>query len=235
MGRLGGWIGLAALVAILAFFALPTQAFAQTQTVTNSGFTVVTGDEIKKNPAAKKILERIEESKRILAEMQNQQYQKSEHERFVDEQRRIAKEALDRELESFNKKYEDYTPRNAFAKFVSGVNATHNAFFWDQFDYLDSKIQIANKAKSTVLQNGGTYAEARAEYIKYASMSRIEMIKLVSELNVKHQFTDSAMESYFDANGKLPRYEDESVQICYGCAKYEKIKEEMLAKEAMRS
>ena len=230
----GGVISLVALAMISAvFFAFPSQAFAQTQeSQTSTGFTVATGDEIKKNPAAMKILERIEESKRILAEMQNQQKTKSDHEKFVDEQRRVAKESLGRDLESFNKKYVDFTPHNAFAKFVSRVNATHAAFFWDQFNHLDNKIAIATQAKNAVLEGGGTYAEARAEYIKYAAMSRTEMIKLVSELNIKYQFTDTSMEAYFDSNGKLPRYDDDGIRVCYGCAKYEKIKEEMLAREA---
>jgi hypothetical protein len=207
------------------------QAFAQTAESQVSEFTVVAGDEIKKNPSAMKILDRIEESKKILAEMQNGKILKSEHEKFIDEQRRLAKAALDKELESFNKKYEDYTPRNAFTRFVASVNATHGAFFWDQFDYMNEKIKLATQAKQAVLQSGGSYLEARAEYIKYASMTRAEMIKLVMDLNIKHQFTDSSMQEYFDPNGKLPRYENDEVKVCYGCAKYEKIKEEMLAKE----
>jgi hypothetical protein len=237
MGDTGERLSTVSVVAISLLlgvvFLVAPQAFAQTaEPKTNSEFTVVTGDEIKKNPTAMKILERIEQSKKILAEMQNPQYKvKSEQEKFVDEQRRLAKIELDRDLASFNKKYDDYTPRNAFARFVSGVNATHGAFFWDQFDYMNEKIKLATQAKQAVLQSGGSYLDAQTEYIKYASMTRNEMIKLVTELNIKHQFTDSSMQSYFDANGKLPRYEDDEVQVCYGCTKYEKIKEDMLAKE----
>lgn len=239
MGDTGEKFGIVSLVAftlllVTVFTFSPTQVFAQSvEPKTNSEFTVVAGDEIKKNPSTMKILERIEQSKKILAEMQDEQKQKSEHEKFIEEQRRIAKATLDKELESFNKKYEDYTPRNAFSKFVAGLNATHGAFFWDQFDYMNEKIRLATQAKQAVLQSGGSYLEARAEYIKYASMTRNEMIKMVTELNIKHQFTDSSMQSYFDANGKLPRSENDEVQVCYGCAKYEKIKEEMLAKEEL--
>ncbi|MGQ0772155.1 MAG: hypothetical protein ACT4NT_05230 [Nitrososphaerota archaeon] len=237
MGDAGGKLGifsLAAFTLLLAVFTFSTtQVFAQSvESKTNSEFTGVAGDEIKKNPTAMKILERIEQSKKILAEMQNQQNQKSEHEKFIEEQRRVAKDALNKELESFNKKYEDYTPRNAFTRFVAGVNATHSAFFWDQFDYMNEKIKLATQAKQAILQSGGSYSEARAEYIKYASMPRAEMIKFISDLNIKHQFTDSSMESYFDSNGKLPRHENDDVLVCYGCTKYENLKDEMLAKEA---
>lgn len=237
MGDAGEKFGIVSLVAfallLVVFTFSPTRAFSQNvESKTNSEFTVVTGEEIKKNPAAMKILERIEQSKKILAEMQNEKKEKSEHEKFIEEQRRIAKVTLDKELESFNKKYEDYTPRNAFARFVAGINATHSAFFWDQFDYMNEKIKLATQAKQTVLQSGGSYLEARAEYIKYATMTRAEMIELVTDLNVKHQFTDSSLQSYFDANGKLPRYENDDLKVCYGCAKYENLKEEMLTKEA---
>jgi hypothetical protein len=58
-------------------------------------------------------------------------------------------------------------------------------------------------------------------------MPRSEMISLVSSLNIKHGFSGSQMQSYFDANGKLPRFNDKTL-VCYACEKYEAIKEEML-------
>lgn len=216
-----------AILASISLILLSVQpAFAQS--ATGSNFTVVTGDQIKKNPTAIQILKNIEIAKQRLAEMQNAQKQMTEHEKFVDEQRRLAKEKLEKDLAAFNRVHEDFMPKNAFAKFVSRVNATHSAFYWDQFDYLNEKIAVATQAKQTILENGGSYADAQAAFIKYASMSRAEMIKLVSDLNIKHGFTDTAMQSYFDENGKLPRYEDDQKKICYACEKYEKIKEEML-------
>lgn len=218
-----------ALLASLSLILLTApSAFAQ---AAGSNFTVVAGDEIKKNPTAVKILKNIEIAKQRLAEMQTAQKQITEHEKFIEEQRQLAKERLERDLAAFNKDHEDFMPKNAFAKFVSRVNATHSAFYWDQFDYLNNKITIATQAKQAILQSGGSYAEAQAEFIKYASMSRTEMIKLVSDLNIKHGFTDDNMQSYFDENGKLPRYEDDQKTICYACDKYEKIKEEMLLAE----
>ncbi|MFN3655362.1 MAG: hypothetical protein ACK4TO_08585 [Candidatus Nitrosotenuis sp.] len=231
-GKILSTLSMALLFIVTAVSLGSTAVFAHTVQQNIDTITIAGSEEIMKNPTAMKILERIEQSKKILAEMQNEQKQKSEHEKFIEEQRRIAKETLEKELTSFNKKYEDYTPRNAFARFVAGINATHNAFFWDQFDYMNEKIKLANQAKQAILQSGGTYLEARVEYLKYASMTRAEMIKLVSDLNIKYQFTDANMQAYFDTNGKLPRYEDDNInKVCYGCTKYEKIREEMLAKE----
>ena len=214
---------------MVSFYVIPAFAQQSEETRTDSEFTIVTGEELKKNPIAIKILENIEIAKKRFAEMQDAQKKKTENERFIEEQRNIAKAQLEKDLARMNKEYEDFAPRNAFSKFVSNVNATHHAIFWDQFDYMDERIKIATQAKKAILENGGSYAEARAEFVKYASMSRESMIQFVSELNIKYGFTDETLQSYFDKDGKLPRYENDDVAVCYACEKYEKIKEKVLA------
>jgi hypothetical protein len=225
-----GLILLGAIASLTLVLFSPSQAFAQEVQVTkiDSDFTVVAGEELKKNPTAIQILQNIELAKKRLAEMQNVEKQKTEREKFIDEQRRIAKELLEKDLNRMNKDYEDFTPKNAFARFVSGFNSTHHAIYWDQFEYLNQKIKIATQAKESVLANGGSYVEAQAEFIKYASMPRVEMISFVSDLNIKYGFTDDALQQYFDENGKLPRYENDDVAVCYACDKYEQIKVGML-------
>ena len=225
-----GFIVLASLAMIL-FSSNPAFAQQNEENKNNSEFTIVTGEELKKNPMAIKILENIEIAKKRMAEMQNIQKQKTEQQKLIEEQRRIAKEQLEKDLARMNRDIEGFTPRNAFAKFVAGFNSTHHEIYWDQFNYMSEKIKIATHAKNTILEKGGSYKEAQAEYIKYASMSRETMIKYVSELNIKYGFTDEGLQMYFDKDGKLPRYEDDEVSTCYACEKYEKIKEEILAEQ----
>lgn len=220
--------GLAALSG-LSLFSVPP-AFAEFD-VENYNFTAAVGEEIKKNPTALQILQNIEIAKQRLAELQKGQYMMTEQQRFVEEQRRLAEEELQKDLSAINKKYESFTPKNAFASFVNRTGALHADFYWDQFDYLNEKIKIATQAKRTILQNGGTYAEAHSAFIKYASMTRAEMIEAVSEMNLEHGFTDVRLQSYFDSNGKLPRFEEDPASICYACDKYEKIKEQMIAED----
>jgi hypothetical protein len=43
------------------------------------------------------------------------------------------------------------------------------------------------------------------------------MISYIQELNVKYGFADEDIQSNFDANGKLPRFEDDKNAPCYGC------------------
>jgi len=207
-----------AIVTTLTLFVtsfVVSDAFGQEQV---SEFTVIEGDEIKNNPVAQQILQKIEESKRIMAELQAGKPLLTEQQKLVEEQRRIVKERLAADLKRMDKDYESYTPRNSFAKFVSGVDPAYHDLYWDQFNYMDEKIKIARIAKQLALADGATYEEAQAEYIKYASMTRVQMVKLVQDLNVKHGFADERMQKIFDEYGKLPRYEtDEDEAVCYGC------------------
>jgi len=220
-----------AIVTVLALFTASfviSDAFGQEAKV--SEFTKIEGDEIKNNPVAQQILQQIEKSKRILAEMQAGKSLLTEQQKLVEEQRRIAKERLEADLKSMDKDYEAYTPRNSFAKFVGNVDPAVHNLFWDQFNYMDEKVKIARIAKQLVLENGGTYREAQAEYTKYASMTRDQMVNLVQNLNVKHGFADKRVQQIFDEYGKLPRYEnDADTAVCYGC---EHINAEELIKEA---
>ena len=207
-----------AIVAVLTLFAASfavSDAFGQEQV---SEFTVIEGDEIKNNPVAQQILQKIEESKRIMAELLAGKPVLTEQQKLVEEQRRIAKERLDSDLKRMNKDYESYTPRNSFAKFVSNIDPAFHDLYWDQFNYMDEKIKIARIAKQLALGDGATYGEAQAEYIKYASLTRVDMVNLVQSLNVKHGFADERMQKIFDEYGKLPRFEnDKDEAVCYGC------------------
>lgn len=194
------------LISSIASNSIFQTAFAQSQTT--PGFTVLTGEQLKNNPFATNILDRIEQSKIILAQLQSGKKPPNEHQKFIEEQRTISKERLNADLARMNKQYENYTPRAAFGSFLSGINGTYHNLYWDQFNYLDNKIQIARSAMNDVLQNGGSYQEARQAYFKYASMTKVEMIKVNQDLNIKHGFADASVQKMFDKYGKLPRTEN---------------------------
>ncbi len=195
---------------LMIFFSLfVLSIFFSNNTVsaqTDYQFTSINGDEIKTSLVAKQILERIELSKKLLADLQaGKNPEQTEQQKFIEEQRKISQQKLQIQLDRMNKDYEPFTPRNAYAGFLTGVNATHHGIYWDQFNYMYEKTKLAKAAKQTVLDNGGTYIEAFQEYVKYASMTRGEMIKLNQELNIKHGFADTEIQKGFDKFGKLPR------------------------------
>jgi len=195
------------LFALLIFFT-NNSAAAQTDDI-QFEFTSITGDEIKTSSVAQQMLERIELSKKILAELrEGKSIEKTEKQKFIEEQRKISKQKLQDQLDRMNKDNEPFTPRNAFASFLSGINETHHGIYWDQFDYMNAKVKIAKAAKKAVIDQGGTYHEAFREYVKYASMTKIEMIKLNQELNIKYGFADANIQKNFDKFGKMPRISD---------------------------
>ena len=219
-----------AVFVIAAFLAvIPIgNSYAETS---QQEFTTIQGKDLKNNSFADMILKNIEIANQRIKAIQDAERERIEHQKFIEEQRRIAQAELERDLASMNKKYEEYTPRNAFASFVSGFNSTHHGIYWDQFNYLDAKVQQAQKAKNTVLANGGSYTDAMKQYVKHAKITRAEMVKTVSEINIKHGFSDEEISSHFDQNGKLPRYDnDDYTPKCFGCEKYEKIKQQILEK-----
>jgi hypothetical protein len=192
------------------------QAFAESDKVS----TILVSEQLKKNPFAMKIIAEMEEQKLRYKQLSDEKTTKSlptKKQIEIEENRKISEAILQEDLKSMEKKYLDFTPKNAFEKFVSKLNSAYHGIFWDQFDYLNAKVQLAMAAKNSVLEKGGSFYEAQQEYFKYASMPRLEMISYIQELNIKYGFADEDIQSNFDANGKLPRFEDGKNTLCYGC------------------
>lgn len=211
----------AVLLMIAGLLIMPTTngeqlAFAESEV--NS--TLKVSDKLKKNPLAMQIIAEMEAQKLRYKQLSEESIPKvipTREQILIEENRKISEEMLQNDLESMNNKYLDFTPKNAFAKFVEKLNSSHHGIFWDQFDYLDAKVQLAIAAKNDILENGGTFYEAQREYFKYASMPRLEMISYIQELNVKYGFANEDIQSNFDPKGKLPRFEDDKDAPCYGC------------------
>ncbi|WP_232202941.1 MULTISPECIES: hypothetical protein [Nitrosopumilus] len=198
-------LAVAAIFSLMVFSS--SYAFAQTNP-SEFEYTSISGDEINNSSVAKQMLEKIKQSKQILKELQaGKILTKTPEQLAIDEQRKLSQEILRKQLDRMNKDYESYTPRNAFATFLGGINATHHGIYWDQFNYVDNKVQIARAAKQMVLDNGGTYHDALKEFVKYASLTRVEMIQINEDLNIKYGFADSNVQNSFDDFGKLPRYD----------------------------
>jgi hypothetical protein len=213
------------LVGVL-FLATAQSAFAEI----SSDFTRVDGSkEIAKNPTAQKILQQIELSKKILEELKSGtiKTEQTEHQKFIAEQRRIVQEQLQRDLNQMNKDYEGFTSKNSYIKFLNKVPEQHRQLYMEQFEYFDAKVQKAKSAKEQMLSGGASYHEAMAEYYKHAATKKVELIKVNMDLNIKYNFTDSELQSHFDEQGKLPRYEKD-IKPCFSCQRYEAIAQKMI-------
>jgi len=217
----------AVLVIVVGFLLIPATnseliAFAES----DNEQTILVSEKLKKDPFAMKIIAEMEAQKqryKQISEGETPKFLPTKQQIQIEENRKISKDMLQADLKSMEKKYIDFTSENAFENFITKLNSTYHGIFRDQFDYLNAKIQLAIAAKNLVLENGGSFYDAQREYFKYASMPRIEMISYIQELNIKYGFADKDIQSNFDANGKLPRFEDDKDAPCYGCKNLETI------------
>ncbi len=143
-------------------------------------------DTILTDPTAQKILENIEISKQRLFELQNPQRIVTEHELYIEQQRKIVQQQLQEELDRMNDRYADFTPRAAFAKYVAKYPEEYHAFLWELFDYLYSKVELGREARENILANGGTRSDAQQAFIEHASITKAERIQYVNEMALKH-------------------------------------------------
>ena len=170
-----------------------------------NNFIAITNDKISNDPMIAKILENIEKSKKEFSNIQ----QKTDQEKLIEEQRILANNMLDDELERMFKDNADFAPLASFNKFLQTVSDDNTKIiFMGLFDYQQEKVHAARDAQLEVIKNGGTLHEARIAYYETAKIPRVEMIQLVKDLNIESGFSDPSIQNRFDEKGKLPRYDD---------------------------
>lgn len=149
-------------------------------------WTILAGDDLLNDPMTAKILENIEISKKRIAELQNPQVQLTEQQKFVEQQRQIANAKLQEDLDRMYNRYEDFTPRAAFAKYVDKKPAMYHDFYWELFEYMEQKVIVARQARDQILENGGSREQAQNAFNTLAKIPKAERFQLVNELNVKY-------------------------------------------------
>jgi len=201
------------IASMFAMLAIPAASWEYVFADSSSDFTVATGRGLN-SPQALDILAKIElfkqqqtENEQRKKQLAEQRKHQEERQKFIDEQRRIAQLRLDTEVNRMNQEYADFAPKPAFAKFVSKVPDNVQGVFWGMFDYQQAKVKAAQSAMKEVLDNGGSYSEARKAYNEKASTKRVQLIELTRDLNIEHGLADETVQLTFDKYGKLPRYD----------------------------
>jgi hypothetical protein len=159
-------------------------------------------DAIKNNPKAMSILQTIELFKQQYAAQQEQQRVIDAQQKQIEEQRKIAEQNLQRDLAAINNQNNPTSPKNAFAAFVTHVNNSTQSLFWDEYSFMQEKVQSGRDAMHRVLQNGGTMAEAIQAYQNAAATHVSEIVDANKNLNVKYNLADKATQDTFDKYGK---------------------------------
>jgi len=188
---------------IFGFVVLLIPVYANAQTnVETSGQTTLSGD-LLNNPLAQDILEKIEQTKQWIADLEKREYEKTKAQQELEEKRAIALERLNQDLLEWENLWANYTSRAAFERFVEDKPPQIQGVFWDQFEFKEMKVNAGRAALKEVIANGGTLHEARAAYHKAAETKRIELIEMNAQFNVKHNLAYYKEQLLFNSTGQL--------------------------------
>ena len=189
-----GWLGFPVIFFVLWWIVIPVHA--------QSDKTVIT--DIENNPVAQDILDKIEETKRWIVQLEEKQTNLLLESNELEEKRTQAKASLENDLKAWEELWSEYSSENMFARFVDTIpsNST-KAIFWDHYDFTQSKVQAGRDAFSEITNSGGDFQEAYAAYLKAAEITKIEMIQVNSMYNVMHGLAYYNQQILFNSDGKF--------------------------------
>jgi hypothetical protein len=179
-------------------------AYAQTQNNQFDSITL-TGNALKNNPYAAKILSEIEYSKQQIAQLEQDQKNKELNDQLIAQQRAIAKQLEDQALQMLQLQANTNSSQSVFDRFVATVpNNNTKQIFMGEFNFMQKRVDAGNLAMKQVLANGGTWEEAMQVFSQYAAIKRTEMISVNTNLNIQYGFSDPVTQVAFNQNGLLP-------------------------------
>ena len=181
------------------------ESFVFAQSSTQFESHILVGDDLKNNPLAQKILSEIEESKKKIAQLEQEQKARDIQTTQVEQQREISGQLQQEAIASMDAQNAPYAPKAAFAGFVSTVNDTAvQNIFWGEFNYMSQKVDAGDAAMKQVLDQGGSWDDAIQAFSRAGAIHRQEMIQENTALNVEYGTADPSIQNNFDANGLLP-------------------------------
>jgi len=191
-------LGISAVFAL--FFAI-NPAFAQESVDVSEQITL--SKDLQNNPLAQDILKKIEQTKKMIEELKQKEYEMNQAKENLEKMRDISIKRLTQNLDEWERLWEKYSSRNVFNSFVSQKPDYVQGVFWDQFEFKEQKVNAGRVAMSHVLLNGGTIQDAKNAYHKAAAAPRIELIEMNAQFNVKHNLADYAEQQVFNSIGQI--------------------------------
>jgi len=166
--------------------------------IASSHAETLTGEDLKRNPIAAKILENIKKIEK-----------KHEQEKLHEANKLKSHELRQIDLQRLEMDTKPYSPPESFKRFLSKINGSDatKQVFWDQFNFMIQKTQEAKMAKTDVLKNGGTNEQAMKAFADKAKIKRLTLISFNQDANIKAGIADAKIQKMFDKYGKLPRYD----------------------------
>ena len=190
---------------ILVFTSVSAVLIQTTYAQTNDlGEQITLSDDLANNPLAQEILQKIEQTKKWIAELEERNYEKLEEQKQLEEKRSQALERLNQDLEEWEALWEYYSPRNSYERFVDKISDSQvQDVFWDQFEFKEQKVKAGRDALKKVISDGGSLKQARQAYLIAAETKRIELIEANSQFNVRHNLAYYGQQILFNSEGKF--------------------------------
>ena len=188
------------LVCVISISLIHT-SYAQTQI--DSGEQITFSDNLLNDPVAQDILKKIEQTKKLIAELEQKEYEKNQAQENLQQRRDMSVERLNQDLNEWERLWEKHSSRNVFNEFVSKKPSYVQGVFWDQFEFKEKKVNAGRAAMNQVLTNGGTVQDAKDAYNKAAATKKIELIEMNTQFNIKHNLADYREQQIFNSTGQI--------------------------------
>jgi len=98
-------------------------------------------------------------------DLEEKYLEKTEEQKLIDKQREIPKQKLQEQINRMNRNYEPFTPRNSFAKYLTGVDKTYHGIYWDQFESIKRRRHHLQKRLVITLHTKSTYVYTKSTYV----------------------------------------------------------------------
>ena len=132
-------------------------------------------DNLLNDPLAQDLLKKIEQTKKMIADLEQKEYEKSQAQEHLQQMREMSLERLNNNLDEWERLWEKQSSRNSFESFVNKKPEYVQGVFWDQFEFKEQKVNAGRIAMMQVLANGGTIQDAKEAYNKAATSKRVEI------------------------------------------------------------
>ena len=188
------------LIVCVMSISLIQTSYAQTQSDSDQ---IIFSDDLLNDPIAQDILKKIEQTKKMIAELEQKEYEQNQAQENLQKMRDLSVQRLTQDLDEWQRMWEKHSSRNAFDEFVNKKPSHVQGVFWDQFEFKEQKVNAGRTAMNQVLMNGGTMQDAKNAYHKAASTQKIELIEMNAQFNVKHNLADYEEQQIFNSTGQV--------------------------------
>lgn len=187
-------------IACVMSISLIPASYAQTQSDSDQ---ITFSDNLLNDPIAQDILKKIEQTKKMISELEEKEYEKNQAQENLQNMRDMSVQRLHQDLDEWERLWEKHSSRNAFDEFVSKKPSHVQGVFWDQFEFKEQKVKAGRIAMNQVLTNGGTMQDARNAYHNAASTQKVELIEMNAQFNIKHNLASYEEQQIFNSTGQV--------------------------------